>query len=67
MLISKVEMTLSKVDLEVAKYYVDILGSKKNSKSFEEIFDVISKEYSLTKSLVPVSYTHLTLPTILLV
>ena len=52
MLISKVEMTLSKVDLEVAKYYVDTLGSKENSKSFWEIFDVISKEYSLTKSLV---------------
>ena len=52
MLISKVEMTLSKVDLEVAKYYVDTLGSKENSKSFEEIFDVISKEYNLTKSLV---------------
>ena len=45
-------MTLSKVDLEVAKYYVDTLGSKENSKSFEEIFDVISKEYILTKSLV---------------
>ena len=45
-------MTLSKVDLEVAKYYVDTLGSKENSKSFEEIFEVISKEYSLTKSLV---------------
>ena len=52
MLISKVEMTLSKVDLEVAKYYVDTLGSKENLNSFEEIFDVISKEYSLTKSLV---------------
>ena len=51
MLISKVEMTLSKVDLEVAKYYVDTLGSKENLKSFEEIFDVISKEYNLTKSL----------------
>ena len=52
MLISKVEMTLSKVDLEVAKYYVDTLGSKKNSKSFNQIFDVIDKEYNLTKMLV---------------
>ncbi len=52
MLISKVEMTLSKVDLEVAKYYVDTLGSKENIKSFEKIFNVISEEYSLTKSLV---------------
>ena len=42
----------SKVDLEVAKYYVDTLGSKENLKSFWEIFDVISKEYSLTKTLV---------------
>ena len=45
-------MTLSKVDLEVAKYYVDILGSNKNKDSFGKIFEVISKEYSLTKSLV---------------
>ncbi len=52
MLISKVEMTLSKVDLEVAKYYVDTLGSPKNRDSFEVIFDVISKEYNLTKSLI---------------
>ena len=52
MLISKVEMTLSKVDLEVAKYYVDTLGSEENSDSFTKIFDVISKEYSLTKSLI---------------
>ena len=52
MLISKVEMTLSKVDLEVAKYYVDTLGSQKNRDSFEVIFDVISKEYNLTKTLI---------------
>ena len=52
MLISKVEMTLSKVDLEVAKYYVDTLGSKENSESFQEIFNVIKKEYNLTKTLI---------------
>jgi len=52
MLISKVEMTLSKVDLEVAKYYVLTLGSNENRKSFEVIFDVISKEYNLTKDLI---------------
>ena len=52
MLISKVEMTLSKVDLEVAKYYVDTLGSPKNRVSFQDIFDVISKEYNLTKTLI---------------
>ena len=45
-------MTLSKVDLEVAKYYVDTLGSKENSKSFNQIFNVISEEYNLTKMLV---------------
>tara|TARA_B100001109_G_scaffold5231_1_gene4041 strand:+ start:1 stop:1392 length:1392 start_codon:yes stop_codon:yes gene_type:complete len=52
MLISKVEMTLSKVDLEVAKYYVDTLGSVENSKSFNSIFEIISKEYALTKNLI---------------
>ena len=45
-------MTLSKVDLEVAKYYVDTLGSPENRDSFEAIFDVISKEYNLTKTLI---------------
>ena len=52
MIISKVEMTLSKVDLEVAKYSVDTLGSRENSESFDVIFEVISKEYNLTKSLI---------------
>ena len=52
MIISKVEMTLSKVDLEVAKYYVDTLGSKENQDSFNKIFNVISNEYNLTKDLI---------------
>ncbi len=52
MLISKVEMTLSKVDLEVAKYYVDTLGSAENCESFNSIFETISNEYALTKNLI---------------
>ena len=52
MLVSKVEMTLSKVDLEVARYYVDTLGSKKNSENFNQIFNTIAEEYKLTKTLI---------------
>ena len=52
MLVSKVEMTLSKVDLEVARYYVDTLGSKNNSENFNQIFNTIAEEYKLTKTLI---------------
>ncbi len=52
MLISKVEMTLSKVDLEVAQHYMTSLGSKENTDAFNRIFAVISEEYSLTKRLI---------------
>ncbi|WP_320663712.1 phosphoenolpyruvate carboxylase [Prochlorococcus sp. MIT 1223] len=52
MLISKVEMTLSKVDLEVAHHYVTSLGSSDNKKAFDDIFETISSEYSLTKRLI---------------
>ncbi len=52
MLISKVEMTLSKVDLEVANHYMISLGSEENIDAFNRIFEIISKEYSLTKKLV---------------
>ena len=52
MLISKVEMTLSKVDLDVAHHYVISLGSEHNRESFKCIFDTIASEYSLTKRLV---------------
>ncbi len=52
MLISKVEMTLSKVDLDVAHHYMVSLGGNDNRDSFARIFDIISTEYSLTKKLI---------------
>ncbi|WP_320666844.1 phosphoenolpyruvate carboxylase [Prochlorococcus sp. MIT 1307] len=52
MLISKVEMTLSKVDLELANHYMISLGSDVHRDAFRSIFDTISTEYSLTKKLI---------------
>ncbi len=52
MLISKVEMTLSKVDLEVAHHYMTSLGSIENREAFNRIFEIISSEYILTRKLV---------------
>ena len=52
MLISKVEMTLSKVDLELAHHYMISLGSLDNVEAFKCIFETIETEYSLTKKLI---------------
>ena len=52
MLISKVEMTLSKVDLDLAKHYVNHLGRQENREAFGRIFDCIAAEFSLTQQLV---------------
>jgi phosphoenolpyruvate carboxylase len=52
MLISKVEMTLSKVDLELARHYVTSLGRPENRDSFSSIYNSIAKEFSLTCDLV---------------
>ena len=52
MLISKVEMTLSKVDLDLARHYMISLGAAENRESFERIFQVIADEYALTRKLV---------------
>jgi phosphoenolpyruvate carboxylase len=52
MLISKVEMTLSKVDLELAHHYVETLGRQDNRESFERIFAAIAAEFTLTRDFV---------------
>jgi phosphoenolpyruvate carboxylase len=52
MLISKVEMTLSKVDLDLAHHYVRSLGRPEAREAFEQIFTVIAQEFVLTRDLV---------------
>jgi phosphoenolpyruvate carboxylase len=52
MVISKVEMTLSKVDLEIAHHYVRELSQPQNRDRFEAVFDQIANEYALTRNLV---------------
>ena len=52
MLISKVEMTLSKVDLDLAHHYVQALGRSEHREAFEHIFQVIAAEFVLTRDLV---------------
>ncbi|MEB3240607.1 MAG: phosphoenolpyruvate carboxylase, partial [Synechococcus sp.] len=52
MLISKVEMTLAKVDLALAEHYVESLGSDDRRADFRDIFNVIAAEYHLTHDLV---------------
>jgi len=52
MLISKVEMTLSKVDLDLAHHYVQALGRSENREAFEAIFQAIAAEFGLTRDLV---------------
>ena len=52
MLISKVEMTLSKVDIDLAHHYVQALGRAEHREAFEQIFATIAKEFGLTRDLV---------------
>jgi phosphoenolpyruvate carboxylase len=52
MLISKVEMTLSKVDIDLAHHYVQALGRDSHRQAFEQIFQTIAAEFSLTRDLV---------------
>jgi phosphoenolpyruvate carboxylase len=52
MLISRVEMTLSKVDIDLAHHYVESLGRKDRREAFEAIFQTIAAEFSLTRDLV---------------
>ena len=52
MLISKVEMTLSKVDIDLAHHYVQALGRAEHREAFEQIFATIAQEFELTRDLV---------------
>ncbi|MBR8828667.1 MAG: phosphoenolpyruvate carboxylase [Gomphosphaeria aponina SAG 52.96 = DSM 107014] len=52
MVISKVEMTLSKVDLQMASHYVNELSKPEDKERFARLFAQISQEYYLTRSLV---------------
>ncbi len=52
MVISKVEMTLSKVDLEIAHHYVRELTQPENRDRFEALFTQIAREFNQTRDLV---------------
>ncbi|MCU0527381.1 MAG: phosphoenolpyruvate carboxylase [Elainella sp. Prado103] len=52
MVISKCEMTLSKVDLQIAHHYVKELSHPEDRERLEGVFDQIANEYHLTRQLV---------------
>lgn len=52
MVISKVEMTLSKVDLQMASHYVEELAPEKDKERFRAVFNQIAKEYYLSRDMV---------------
>lgn len=52
MVVSKVEMTLAKVDLQIAGHYVRELSLSEDRERFERLFEQISNEFYLTRDLV---------------
>ena len=52
MVISKVEMTLSKVDLQIGYHYVQQLSNPEDVERFTRLFEQISQEYYLARDLV---------------
>lgn len=58
MAISKVEMTLAKVDLQIARHYVQELTLPEDRERFEPVFEQIANEYYLTRDLVLVITGH---------
>lgn len=52
MVISKVEMTLAKVDMQMAHHYVRELSRPEDKARFEALYEQIAKEYHLTRDLV---------------
>ncbi len=52
MVISKCEMTLSKVDLRIASHYVSELSHPEDRERLEKVFEQIANEFYLTRDLV---------------
>jgi phosphoenolpyruvate carboxylase len=52
MVISKVEMTLAKVDLQIAGHYVNELTQPEDRQRFAPVFEQIVQEYHLTRNVV---------------
>ncbi|XTZ10190.1 MAG: phosphoenolpyruvate carboxylase, partial [cyanobacterium endosymbiont of Rhopalodia yunnanensis] len=52
MVVSKVEMTLSKVDLQIAHHYVRELSKAEDIERFNLVFEQISQEYYLTRDII---------------
>ena len=52
MVISKVEMTLAKVDLQIAEHYVHELTQPENQARFQALFEKIAQEFYMTSELV---------------
>ncbi|QXE24166.1 phosphoenolpyruvate carboxylase [Richelia sinica FACHB-800] len=52
MVVSKVEMTLAKVDIQMGRHYVQELSNPEDKPRFEKVFDQIAKEFYLTRDLV---------------
>ncbi|MGF1512665.1 MAG: phosphoenolpyruvate carboxylase [Elainellaceae cyanobacterium] len=52
MVISKVEMTLAKADLQIAQHYVEELSNPEDRDRFDRLFKQIADEFYLTRDLV---------------
>jgi phosphoenolpyruvate carboxylase len=52
MAVSKVEMTLAKVDLQIAHHYLSELSNPEDIERFNRLFEQIASEYHLTSKLV---------------
>ncbi|MBD2414396.1 phosphoenolpyruvate carboxylase [Nostoc calcicola FACHB-389] len=52
MVISKAEMTLAKVDMQMAQHYVQELSKPEDKERFARVFEQIASEFNLTRDLV---------------
>lgn len=58
MVISKVEMTLAKVDLQLAEHYVEQLSPAEDRARFDRLFQSIAQEYHRTRDVVLIITGH---------